>query len=178
MESIILTFRLELHMEDTFADIISANEKYSSSFAGEGVRGIAGKELLVLTCMDSRIIPHQIMGLELGDVKVVRNAGGQLNSEVEKDIILASHILNVKRIIIMPHTHCAMTASKLEYIQQIISEQCKNDASEFTPRLIDDAHSKLQLDVQTLRANPLLRPGVIVQGAFYDVDSGRILFSN
>ena len=163
-------------MDKAFEDISAANDEYANSFDGEGVRGVAGKELLVLTCMDSRIIPHQAMGLGLGEVKVIRNAGGQLNPEVEKDIVLASHVLNCKRIIIMPHTRCAMASSKLEDVQRIVGEQSGTDASNFTPRLISDAVNKLEQDVLTLRANPLLRPGTIVQGAIYDVDTGRVNF--
>ena len=75
---------------DLIDELKSNNSNYSSAFSGEGVPGKAGKKLLILTCMDSRIKPHEIFGLDLGDVKVVRNAGGQLNPEVEKDIVLAS----------------------------------------------------------------------------------------
>ena len=68
----------------------AANARYAASFDAEGVPGKAGQRLLLLTCMDSRIVPHAVFGLKEGDMKVVRNAGGQLNPEVVKDIVLAS----------------------------------------------------------------------------------------
>lgn len=159
-----------------FEDISAANEQYVENFAGEGIRGIAGKELLVLTCMDSRIIPHQILGLDLGDVKVIRNAGGQLNSEVEKDIILASHLLNCKRILVMPHTKCAMASVDIEEVRAKVAEQSGEDASQFSPCLIADAKLKLASDVRSLQQNPLLNKGCVVQGAFYNVDTGQVEF--
>lgn len=176
MENIILNPSLPDGMSGPFDDILSANAAYTSSFEHEGVRGVAGKTLLVLTCMDSRIVPHQVLGLDVGDVKVVRNAGGQLNPEVEKDLVLASHLLEVDRVLIMPHTRCAMASASLADVQSVVAEQSGADASGFEPRLIGDASSKLAEDVAALAANPLLRPGTVVQGAFYDVDSGAVRF--
>ena len=162
-------------MAEAFDDIMAANADYAQGFAHAGVRGVAGKTICVLTCMDSRIIPHQVLGLDIGDVKVIRNAGGQLNPEVEKDLVLASHLLEVDRILIMPHTRCAMASAGIDDVRAVVAEQSGADAGAFSPRLIGDAESKLAADVAALASNPLLRPGTVVQGAFYDVDTGAVL---
>ena len=86
--------------------LAAQNKNYSDSYSSKGIPGQAGKGLLLLTCMDSRIVPHEIFGLEIGDMKVIRNAGGQLNPEVERDIVLASHILNCHTVVILPHILC------------------------------------------------------------------------
>ncbi len=88
----------------------AANATYAASFDAEGVPGKAGQRLLLLTCMDSRIVPHAVFGLKEGDMKVIRNAGGQLNPEVVNDVVLASHVLDCECIVIMPHTRCAMAS--------------------------------------------------------------------
>ena len=152
----------------------SNNSQYSSDFSGKDVPGRAGKKLLILTCMDSRIIPHEIFGLDLGDVKVVRNAGGQLNPEVEKDIVLASHLLECHTIVIMPHTKCAMASLPLANVREKLTDMSGKDFSEFNPRMIEDAESKLRNDVESLQANQLLKDGVEVFGAIYDVDTGQV----
>ena len=152
----------------------SNNSQYSSSFEGKDVPGRAGEKLLILTCMDSRIIPHAVFGLGLGDVKVVRNAGGQLNPEVERDIVLASHLLDCHTIVIMPHTRCAMASLPLADVRQKLTDMSGKDFSEFNPRIIEDAKSKLLNDVASLQANQLLKDGVQVYGAIYDVDTGLV----
>lgn len=162
-------------MAADFDDILAANAAHVKGFSGEGVRGVAGRGLLVLTCMDSRIVPHAALGLGAGEVKVIHNAGGQLNPEVEQDIILASHLLEVERILIMPHTRCAMASATLEDVLDAVAFQSGADTTAFSPRLISDVEAKLAADVEALRANPLLRPGVAVQGAFYDVDTGALM---
>ena len=151
-----------------------ANATYSSTFDAEGVPGKAGKGLLLVTCMDSRIVPHAVFGLKEGDMKVVRNAGGQLNPEVMKDIVLASHVLDCACIVIMPHTRCAMASKSTTEIQEILSELSGKDFSSFAPRMISDASTKLADDVAQLQAHPLLKDGVTVHGAIYDVDTGTV----
>ena len=156
-------------------DSLKANNTlYSSNFDGKDVPGRAREKLLILTCMDSRIIPHEVFGLGIGDVKVVRNAGGQLNPEVEKDIVLASYMLDCHSIVIMPHTRCAMASLPLADVRHKLSDMSGKDFSDFNPRMIDDANSKLRNDVATLQANQLLKDGVQVYGAIYDVDTGLV----
>ena len=159
---------------DLIGSLKSNNSQYSSNFSGKDIPGKAGKKLLILTCMDSRIIPHEVFGLDLGDVKVVRNAGGQLNPEVEKDIVLASHLLDCHTIVIMPHTRCAMASLPLADVRQKLTDMSGKDFSKFNPRMIDDANSKLRNDVESLRTNQLLKDGVEVFGAIYDVDTGLV----
>ena len=163
---------------DLIGSLKSNNSQYSSNFSGKDIPGKAGKKLLILTCMDSRIIPHEVFGLDLGDVKVVRNAGGQLNPEVEKDIVLASHLLDCHTIVIMPHTRCAMASLPLADVRQKLTDMSGKDFSEFNPRMIEDAHSKLRNDVESLRTNQLLKDGVEVFGAIYDVDTGQVNWLN
>jgi len=150
------------------------NQAYAASFDSQGVPGQAGTSLLVLTCMDSRIVPHEALGLGVGDMKVIRNAGGQVNPEVLNDIVLASHLLNCLNIVIMPHTRCAMASLSLLDVRTKLSDMSGMDFAKFSPRMIEDAQAKLPADVATVKAHPLLKPGVNVRGAVYDVDTGRI----
>ena len=152
------------------------NDAYAASFDSKGVPGQAGTTLLLLTCMDSRIVPHEALGLDVGDVKVIRNAGGQVNPEVLNDIVLASHLLNCQNIVIMPHTRCAMASLSLGEVRAKLSDLSGMDFADFSPRMIEDAHAKLAADVSTVKAHPLLKPGVNVRGAVYDVDTGRIMW--
>ena len=152
----------------------AANAGYASSFDAEGVPGKAGQRLLLLTCMDSRIVPHAVFGLNEGDMKVVRNAGGQLNPEVVKDIVLASYLLDCECIVIMPHKRCAMASLSVADVQATLGELSGKDFSAFEPRMIADADAKLRSDVAALQANSLLKDGVSVHGAVYDVDTGTV----
>ncbi|MGB1233113.1 MAG: carbonic anhydrase, partial [Poseidonia sp.] len=112
--------------------------------------------------------------LNEGDMKVVRNAGGQLNPEVTRDIVLASYLLDCECIVIMPHTRCAMASLSVADVQATLGELSGKDFSGFEPRMIADADAKLRSDVAALQANAMLKDGVSVHGAVYDVDTGSV----
>ena len=151
-----------------------SNEKYSEAFTAGAVVGRAAAAFLLLTCMDSRIVPHAIFGLKVGDMKVIRNAGAQLNPEVIKDIILATHLLNCQYVIIMPHTQCAMATRTLQELQGVLSEESGMDFSTVQLRVIEDPIPKLLGDVETLRNHPRMNPHTVVVGALYDVTTGLV----
>src|SRR5947209_12827910 len=94
---------------DAFDDLLSANAHYSEDFSYAGTPGTAAKGLAVITCMDSRIPPLEMLGLEPGDAKILRNAGARVTDDVLRTLVLATHLLNVSRIMVVAHTDCRMT---------------------------------------------------------------------
>ncbi|DAC23157.1 MAG TPA: carbonic anhydrase [Candidatus Thalassarchaeaceae archaeon] len=155
-------------------DILAANEAYVDNFQHERLVGRAAKGLAILTCMDCRIDPLALGGLSLGDVKVVRNAGAQLDGTSTHDLVLASHLLDVNRILILPHTRCAMTTATDAQIRAVIEMSSGVKASDLEIRTINDQNQTLIDSVRELRSNPHLKEGCSVHGGIYDVDTGRI----
>src|SRR6478672_7250251 len=60
-----------------FDDVLASNAEYSKTFADAGTPGRAARGLAVVTCMDSRINPLGMLGLDPGDAKILRNAGAR-----------------------------------------------------------------------------------------------------
>ena len=105
---------------ENFADLLKANEEYSRTFTKEDLTGYAKKGLAIVTCMDSRIDPLRIVGMHAGDAKILRNAGARVTEDVLRTLVLASHLLGVTRILVMPHTDCRMAmADESEIHQQV-----------------------------------------------------------
>ena len=77
-------------------------------FENAGLPARAARGLAVLTCMDSRIDPFDILGIGPGDAKVLRNAGGRVTEDVLRTLVLGAYLLDVDRVLVMPHTKCAM----------------------------------------------------------------------
>ena len=94
--------------DETFEDVLAANEAYAHGFRLEGLEPVAAKGLAVLTCMDSRIEPLAMLGLEPGDAKILRNAGARVTDDVLRTLVLASYLLGVDRAMIVAHTKCRM----------------------------------------------------------------------
>ena len=157
-----------------FDDVLEANRAYAADFPHRGVPAPAARGLAVLTCMDSRIDPLRALGLQVGDVKMLRNAGGRLTDDMANDLVLASHLLAVRRILLMPHTSCAMASSTDAQVTAAVREGSGLDAGDRVWQTIPDQRARLAADVARLRAEPLLKPGTVVAGAVYDVDTGLV----
>ena len=93
-----------------FDDVLAANEEYARHFSLGGLTGRAGKGLAVLTCMDSRIEPLQMLGLVPGEAKILRNAGARVDDGVIAALALAHDRLDVTRAMVVAHTDCAAVA--------------------------------------------------------------------
>ena len=71
-----------------FADVLDANQAYARTYDDGDLTGIAAKELCVLTCMDTRIDPLGMLGLQRGDAKILRNAGARVTEDVLRSLVL------------------------------------------------------------------------------------------
>ena len=131
-----------------FDDVLAANEEYARRFSLGGLTGRATKGLAVLTCMDSRIEPLQMLGLVPGEAKILRNAGARIDDGVIGALTLAHERLDVTRVMIVAHTDCAATGP-------------------------EEREENLRADVARLRAE---LPQVESGGFVYDVDTGRLAY--
>jgi len=159
---------------DSFDDALSSNAEYIKSFKYSELTGVAQKGLAIVTCMDSRINPLSVVGMRSGDAKILRNAGARVTKDVLRTLVLATYLLGVERILIMPHTNCRMAGVDESEIHKLIHEQYGVDTSELEFRTVANQSEALALDVQRVRNYPLLNKGVVVGGAIYDVATGKI----
>ena len=159
---------------EDFADAIAANEEYVKGFKYSELTGVAQKGLAIVTCMDSRINPLSVIGMKSGDAKILRNAGARVTEDVLRTLVLATYLLGVKRILIMPHTNCRMAQVDEAEIHREIDTKYGIDTSELEFKTVADQKASLIEDVKLVRNYRLLNKGVSVGGAIYDVATGKI----
>ena len=159
---------------DSFTDVLSGNASYATTFPGTGLTGRALKGLALVTCMDSRIEPLQLLGMDQGDVKILRNAGARVTDDVLRTLVLATYLLGVTRVLVMPHTDCKMASASEDDLHQKILDEYDVDTRSVEFRTVDDQESALAYDVTRIRAYPLLPPDLVVAAAVYDVRTGAL----
>ena len=159
---------------DSFDDLLTANAEYQKSFKYSGLSGSAARGLAIVTCMDSRINPLSVVGMRSGDAKILRNAGARVTEDVLRTLVLATYLLNVDRILVMPHTDCAMARGDEAAIHRLIDEKYGVNTSSLEFKTTSDQLGALASDINRVRSYPLLREGVVVAGAIYDVKTGTI----
>jgi carbonic anhydrase len=157
-----------------FDDLLEANRRFADSFALAGFDGVARAGVAVVTCMDSRIDPLGMLGLKPGDAKIFRNPGGRITPQALEALILAVHLLNVDRIVVIPHTRCAMASASEQELQERVGRSAGQDASWQSFGVVEDQEEALREDLAKVHAHPLIPDSVKVGGFIYDVDTGLL----
>ncbi|MGH3362299.1 MAG: beta-class carbonic anhydrase [Nocardioides sp.] len=157
-----------------FDDLIAANRAFADSFDLGGFDGVAHAGVAIVTCMDSRIDPLRMLGLDHGDAKIFRNPGGRVTAAALEALVLGVHLLGVTRVLVIPHTRCAMTSATEAELRERVGASAGQDASWQQFHVIDDQLAALEEDVRKVRAHPLISDSVLVGGFVYDVDTGLI----
>ncbi len=158
---------------EDFADVLAANANYAGHFDLKGLPAPAAQGLGVVTCMDSRIEPLALLGIAPGDAKILRNAGARVTEDVLRTLVLAVHLLEVRRIMVIPHTRCKMAQASEEEVHATLAEQGL-DSRSLSFGMIEDQEDTLRTDVQRIASWPFLGSDVVVGGFVYDVDTGRL----
>ena len=148
-----------------FDDLLAANQTYAETFESGGFDGVAHAGVAIVTCMDSRIEPLAMLGLSLGDAKIFRNPGGRVTPQAMEALVLGVHLLNVKRILIVPHTRCAVASNTEAVLRSKLGESAGQGflhdfagltmfaAALFCVFVIDSLFTRL-LHLRTARARP------------------------
>lgn len=157
-----------------FDDLLSANREFADDFDLGGFDGVAHAGLAIVTCMDSRIDPLGMIGLKPGDAKIFRNPGARVTAAALEALVLGVHLLRVDRIIVVPHTRCAVASNTEGELRRQVSESAGQDASWQPFHVIEDQAQALAEDVQKVRSHPLIPDTVKVGGFLYDVDTGLL----
>jgi carbonic anhydrase len=125
------------------------------------------RRLAVVTCMDARIDVFAVLGLELGDAHVIRNAGGRLTDDVLRSLALSTGVLGVDTVVVMQHTKCGLAGASDAELRARTGADL-----DFLP--IADHEAALRADIDRLSGTPYLAAIRTIAGFVYDVDSGRV----
>lgn len=160
-------------MTSEFEDLLAANRAYATDHQG-GFDGIARAGIAMVTCMDSRIDPLRMIGLEAGDAKILRNPGGRVTDQALVAVVLGVTLLNVDRVMVIEHTRCAMASASEDELKARVGDAAHMDASWMTLGAISDQEATITADVHRVRSHPLVPETVRVGGFLYDVDTGLL----
>lgn len=158
---------------DTFADVLAANATVADQLDVGELTGHAAKRLAILTCMDSRIDPLRMLGLQAGDAKILRNAGARVTDDVLRTLVLAAYLLDVDRVMVVQHTRCRMAGGPEEAVHDAIAAAGGPDTRSLSFLTTTDQEAAVRADVQRVRSWPYLS-GLAVGGFLYDLGTGRV----
>jgi carbonic anhydrase len=131
------------------------------------------KKVAVLACMDARLNPYGILGLQEGDAHVIRNAGGVVTDDEVRSLAISQRLLGTEEIILIHHTDCGM----LTFTDDEFKRQVQDDtgikpawAAETFPDLDEDVRQS----IARIKASPFIPNKDSVRGFVYEVESGNL----
>jgi carbonic anhydrase len=157
-----------------FKDIVEGSQVYSESFTNDSLSALPQARLAIVTCMDTRINPLDIFGLDVGEAHVLRNAGARITPDVIRSLIKSINQLEVERVVVMHHTDCGAAKIKIEGLRSAVLNATGNDPDGVEFHLIGDVDDALAADVEAIRSCPYFPVGTAVAGMLYDVHTGIV----
>jgi len=151
-------------------EVAAANESYVSEFEGGQLPMPPGRKFAVVTCMDARLDPARFLGLEEGDAHVIRNAGGLVNDETIRSLVISHELLGTEEAVVIGHTDCGM----LTFTNADLHEKLGPESESIDFQPFPDVAERVRQSVETIRSHPLLPGSFGATGFVYDVRSGRI----
>jgi carbonic anhydrase len=154
-------------------DLLSNNDGYASSFDKGDLPVPPGKGVVVLACMDARLDPARILGLEEGDAHVIRNAGGVVSEDAVRSLVISQRLLGTREVVLIHHTDCGMLTFRDDDVKDAILADTGLRPS-FALEAFSDLEQDVRQSIRRIQANPFVPHKDAVRGFVYDVKTGKL----
>ena len=154
-------------------EFLQANEAYAAQFAKGDLPLPPARKTAVLACMDARLDPAKVLGLEEGDAHVIRNAGGVATADAIRSLAISQRLLGTREIVLIHHTDCGMlTFSDDEFRQGIEAET--GQRPEWAAEAFPDVDQDVRQSIHRITGSPYIPHRDQVRGFVYHVESGQL----
>ncbi len=160
--------------------LIDRNLEFANSFK-QGDLGILPRlSTLIVTCLDARVDPAHLFGLELGDAVVMRNIGGRVTDDVIEQIGILHALAELLagsaalEVAIVHHTNCGASRFANPQVRRRLGQAAGTGEAAIERLAIVDPQTSVAEDLDRLRAAPTLPDELVVAGYVYDVTDGQV----
>ena len=157
----------------TTDDLLANAERYAEEFDKGDLPLPPARKVAVLACMDARLNPQKVLGLEEGDGHVIRNAGGGVTDDEIRSLAISQRLLGTEEIILIHHTDCGM----LTFTDDEFAAQLSDDTGEspgWEARSFADVEEDVRDSVRRIEESPFIPKTDRVRGFVYEVETGRL----
>ena len=157
----------------TTDELLANAERYAESFDRGGLPMPPAKRVAVLACMDARLNPYGLLGLNEGDAHVIRNAGGVVTDDEIRSLAISQRLLGTEEIILIHHTDCGMLTFTDDEFKRSI-EQETGIKPEWAAEAFSDLDADVRQSIARIKASPFIPRQDAIRGFVYEVETGRL----
>jgi carbonic anhydrase len=160
-------------MTTATATLLDNNAAYMSSFDKGDLPLPPARKLAVLACMDARLDPAKVLGLNEGDAHVIRNAGGVVSDDALRSLAISQTLLGTEEIVLIHHTDCGMlTFTDDEFADKLETET--GERPDWHAHAFADLDQNVKDSIDAIRRSPFVPRTDKVRGFVYEVETGRL----
>jgi carbonic anhydrase len=169
------------HMSN-ITPLLERNKEFARSGAHVGLTPVPKYKIFVVTCMDGRVDPAHILGVNPGDALVMRNAGGRVTDEVIREVAFIATLTETLfgdaappfEVAVIHHTSCGSGFLADPDFRHTFAERIHADEDSLADEAVTDPSATVPIDVDKLTSSSLLPAQWSVSGHIYDVDTGLV----
>lgn len=152
--------------------LLEHNRTYVATHGHRELSTVPQLHLAVLTCMDSRLDLFGALGLDLGEVHLVRNAGGLATDDAIRSLLLSQRLLATRSVMVIHHTRCGLESFEEEALLNEITDAV-GTRPPFRLGAYRDVDADVRATVATLHESPFV-DSTEIRGFVFDVDDGAL----
>ena len=157
----------------TTDELLRNAEDYAASFDKGDLPQSPAKKLAVLACMDARLNPYALLGLQEGDAHIIRNAGGVVTDDEIRSLSISQRLLGTKEIVLIHHTDCGMLTLSDDAFKRSLQDEVGIKPG-WAVEAFDDLDEDVRQSVARIKASPFIPRKESVRGFVYEVETGRM----
>jgi carbonic anhydrase len=157
----------------TTDELLRNAEGYAASFDKGDLPMPPARKVAVVACMDARLNPYGLLGLQEGDAHVIRNAGGVVTDDEIRSLSISQRLLGTEEIILIHHTDCGM----LTFTDDEFKRSIQDDVGikpEWAAESFRDLDEDVRQSIARINASPFIPHKGSVRGFVYEVKTGRL----
>jgi carbonic anhydrase len=153
--------------------LVENSRRYEEGFDKGDLPLPPGKKIAVLACMDARLNPYGLLGLEEGDAHVIRNAGGVVDDDAIRSLSISQNLLGTEEIVLVHHTDCGMlTFTDEEFAGKLEAEA--GERPSWSAHAFTSPEDDVRSGIEEIRSSPFIPHTDRVRGFVYDVQAGNL----
>ncbi len=157
----------------TTDQLLENNAAYAAAFDKGDLPLPPGRKVAVVACMDARLNPYGVLGLEEGQAHVIRNAGGVVTDDVIRSLAISQRLLGTEEIILIHHTDCGMLTFTDDEFKRSIQDDVGIKPA-WSAEAFPDLDEDVRQSIARITASPYIPRKDNVRGFVYDVHTGKL----
>jgi carbonic anhydrase len=167
-------------MVESMRKLLQGNLGFSTHRFVPGLKIIPSLKICVIGCVDPRVAPSHVLGLELGEATTIHNIGGRVTASVLNELVLLRTLAQAAggdfdqgwTFVVLQHTDCGIL--RMQGQRARLATFFGVDEGSLDAKCVADPYAAVQADVAVLRSAEGLPAEMHCAGMVYSVTTGLV----